>query len=303
MVKEKQVIFQIDSPAVKEAFTANNYSIEYSNENNLTENDLCVLYFSSNEIYYPNTLDSFNYSIMQRDKYEWKRNKFPSAKKHIFIRDIRKQWYLGGINATLDNPLKLLDFLKKETAGYRTFTIGSSAGGYGAILFGSLLECERIYAFNAQLNLKVTMQNSNAFTDPILFEKVKEKDWIRYYDLSNFISSSTDNYYFQSCQSKMDIEQYHAISEEAQNNLKIIRLKTTNHGFPFLRINLPYVLAFTPKELNQYVNKTFHPITFSIQMIGIIPTFTFVLKALKDRFQKKRLEAKLKQNPNTKINE
>jgi hypothetical protein len=296
MVKEKQLIFQIDSPAVIAAFSAENYSIEYTDETDQTETDLCVLYFSSNEIYYPNTLASFNYSIIQRDKYEWKRNKFPKAKKHIFIRDIHKQWYLGGINATLDNPLKVLDFLKKETAGYRTITIGSSAGGYGALLFGSLLGCERIYAFNAQLNLKITMKKSNALTDPILFEKVDDVNWKAYYDLSNFISPTTDNYYFQSCQSKMDIEQYEAISVEARKKIKIIRLQTANHGFPFLRINLPNVLAFSPKELDQFVNKTFHPITFSIRLIGVIPTIGFVLKALRDRYQKKRLEAKLRQS-------
>lgn len=294
MVKEKQLIFQIDSSAVKEAFKADNYSIEYTDETTYIENDLCVLYFSSNEIYYPNTLNSFNYSIIQRDKYEWKRNKFPKAKKHIFIRDIHKQWYLSGINSTLDNPVKLLDFLKKETAGYRIITMGSSAGGYGALLYGSLLKCERIYAFNAQLNLNITMRNSNSVTDPILFEKANDDTWKDYFDLSNFISPTTDNFYFQSCRSKMDVDQYEAISKEAQNNLKIIRLQTSNHGFPFLRINLPYVLAFTPKEIAQYVNKNFHPILFSIRLIGIIPTFSFVLKALKDRYQKKRLEASLK---------
>ncbi len=298
MVKEKQLIFQIDSPAVIEAFKADNYSIEYTDETDQTESDLCVLYFSSNEIYYPNTLSSFNYSIIQRDKYEWKRNKFPKAKKHIFIRDIHKQWYLSGINDTLDNPKKLLDFLRKETEGYRTITIGSSAGGYGALLFGSMLECERIYAFNAQLNLTVTMQNSNALTDPVLFEKVNDVNCKAYYDLSNFISPITDNYYFQSCQSQMDIEQYEAISLEAQNNLKIIRLQTANHGFPFLRINLPYVLAFSPKELDQFVNKTFHPITFSIRLIGVVSTISFVLKALNDRYKKKRLEARLKNKKN-----
>ncbi len=142
------------------------------------------------------------------------------------------------------------------------------------------------------------MQKSNALTDPILFEKANDLNWAAYYDLNNFISQNTDNYYFQSCLSKMDIEQYEAISLVAQKTLKIIRLQTSNHGFPFLRINLPNVLAFSPREINQYVNKTFHPITFSIQLIGLIPTISFVLKALKDRYKKKRLEERLK---NTKI--
>jgi hypothetical protein len=296
MVEEKQLIFQIDSPAVLIAFEAENYNIEYLNDTDLVESDLCVLYFSSNEIYYPNTIQAFDYSIIQRDKYEWKRNKFPKAKKHIFIRDIRKQWYLGGINATLDSPIKLLDFLKNETGGYRIITIGSSAGGYAALLFGSLLKCERIYAFNAQLNLNVILRNSNAITNPILFQKVNDDTWKDYFDLSNFISSATDNYYFQSCHSQMDVEQYQAVNERTRKNLKIIRLQTSNHGFPFLRINLPNVLAFTPNDLGKYVNKTFHPIFFSVRLIGMLPTVTFLLKALKDRYQKKQLEASLKVN-------
>lgn len=100
MVKAKNNIFQIDSKCVIEAFKEDNYSIEYAEEIDLIENDLCVIYFSSNEIYYPNTLESFEYSILKNDKYEWKQNKFSNAKKHIFLRDLHKQWYLSGINAT-----------------------------------------------------------------------------------------------------------------------------------------------------------------------------------------------------------
>lgn len=295
MDKEKQLIFQIESPAVLQAFAADNYDIEYNNSDQ-TEDDLCVLYFSSNEIYYPNTIQAFDYSIIQRDKYEWKRNKLPQARKHIFIRDIRKQWYIGGINATLDSPIKLLEFLKAETSGYRIFTIGSSAGGYAAVLFGSLLNANRVYAFNAQLNLNITMKGSNSLTDPILFEKVKEDHLNTYFDLSNYFTSITDYYYFQSCGSQMDIEQYQAISLEAQKKIKIIRFRTSNHGFPFLRINLPYILAFGTNELAQFVSKTYNPIIFSIRLIGVQPTVTFVIKALTDRYKKKRLEVSLKNN-------
>ena len=59
------MIFQIDSPTVKEAFKLDNYTIEYAEENDLIESDLCVIYFSSNEIYYPNTIKSFEYSIIK----------------------------------------------------------------------------------------------------------------------------------------------------------------------------------------------------------------------------------------------
>jgi hypothetical protein len=291
---DNQVIFQIDSTSVKEAFKLDNYSIEFYDESEFLEKDLCVIYFSSNEIYYPNTFESFEYSILKRDKYEWKRNKFPRARKHIFLRDLHKQWYLSGINESLNNPIKILDFLKSETEGYRVITIGSSAGGYAALLFGSLLECERIYAFNAQMNLRVTMKNSNPTTDPILFALENDVKWSPYFDLSNFLSSTTDNYYFQSCYSQMDLDQLAGITKDAQNKLNIIRFRTSNHGFPFLRVNLKNVLSFSQHTLHQYSNKTIHPIIFSFQLIGIIPTLVFVVKALKNRYQKKKLEASLK---------
>jgi len=288
------MIFQIDSPFVKQAFKSGNFNIEYAEENYLIENDLCVIYFSSNEIYYPNTLESFEYSILERNKYEWKRNKYTKAKKHIFLRDLHKQWYLSGINDTVNNPEKVLDFLRSETIGYRVITIGSSAGGYAALLFGSMLKCDRIYAFNAQLNLRITMKNSNPLTDPILFDKVKEKDFEHFFDLSNFLNNKTDNYYFQSCNSKMDVEQFDGINKKSQNLLKTIRFQTSNHGFPFLRINLLSVLSFDKFKIDSLVNKKFHPILFSISLIGIFQTIIFVFKAFKDRFFKKQLESKYK---------
>lgn len=297
MDKKEPFIFQINSPAVLKAFENNNYCIEYSSSTEeVCDPNLCAIYFSSNEIYYPNTLRSFIYSIIERDKYEWKRNKHPMASKHIFIRDIRKQWYIGGVNSKLDSPLKLVEFLKRETTGYKVFTIGSSAGGFAAILFGSLLKVKRVYAFNAQLNLEVTMQSSMALVDPILFDKVKDDAIKPYFDLSNFIGDSVDYYYFQSCYSKMDTDQYNATNPHSRKYLRIIRFKTSNHGFPFLRINLPYIMAFEKRELEELVNQAFHPINFSIRLIGFISTLKSVIKVVRDRYNKKRIEASLKKD-------
>ena len=293
MDKKESFIFQIESPAVLKAFGSKNYCIEYNTEEGLDSN-LCVIYFSSNEIYYPNTLKSFDYSIIERDKYEWKRNRHPNAGKHIYIRDIRKQWYIGGINSKFDTPFKLSEFLKAETLGYKVYTIGSSAGGFAAILFGSLLKVKRVYAFNAQLNLEVTMQSSSAFVDPILFDKVKDDEVKTYFDLSNFITDNVDYYYFQSCYSKMDTVQYNSISSQSKKYLRIIRFKTSNHGFPFLRINLPYILALGEKSLDDLVGKSFNLIVFSFHLIGLTPTIKFLFKAIVDRYHKKRMEASLK---------
>jgi len=295
MVTKRQLIFQIESSAVLKSFAEDNFNVEY-NDSNQVEDDLCVIYFSSNEIYYPNTIEAFNSSILQKNKYEWKRNKLSQARKHIFIRDIRKQWYIGGINEKLDSPIKLLEFLKTATAGYRIFTIGASAGGYGAILFGSLLKANRVYAFNASLNLNIKLKRTSPIENPILFEKAKDKNLNIYFDLSNHISTDSNCYYFQSCHSQMDLDQYDAISLESKKNLKTIRFQTSNHGIPFLRINLSHIFNFDKNRLESLVNKTFHPILFSSRLIGVIPTIYFLIKALKDRYKKKRLESKLKTN-------
>jgi len=172
-------------------------------------------------------------------------------------------------------------------------TIGSSAGGYAAILYGSLLECERVYAFNAQLNLKITMKNSKPNIDPILFDKQNDYNFIDYYDLSNFLNNKTEFYYFQSCYSRIDLEQLYGITKHAQKNLRTIRFLTANHGFPFLRQNLKNVFLFSSKELSYYFNKTLHPLLFSFNLIGVFPTFYFFFKALKDRYKKKQKEKML----------
>jgi hypothetical protein len=286
-----QMIFQIDSSIVKEKFKEDNYTIKYDKEiSEEEENKLCAIYFSSHEIYFPNTYAAFEYSILKRDKYEWMGNKLPNAHKHIFIRDIKKQWYLNGINDKLNHPLKVLEFLRNETKGYRVITIGSSAGGYAALLFGNLLTCERVYAFNASLNLFEKINTSNAIENPILFSKRFDKEMDIYFDLGKILTTKSDNYYFQSCLSMNDVNQFDSLKKENQSNLKIIRFKTSNHGIPFLRINLKNVLTFTASELDSYVNTKVHPLVFSINLIGLISTFNFTLKAVKNKLKKKTLE-------------
>jgi hypothetical protein len=51
------------------------------------------------------------------------------------------------------------------------------------------------------------MQHSNVLTDLALFEKAKDVRWQHYFDLDHFTASpTTANYYFQSCQSEVDLD-------------------------------------------------------------------------------------------------
>ncbi|WP_034919498.1 hypothetical protein [Gillisia sp. CAL575] len=288
-VKDQQ-IFQIDSNFIKEALSpGNNIKIVEEEGTVNTQPPICVIYFSSNEIYYPNTESSFKNAILERNKYEWQNSKYPGASKHIFIRDIKKQWYIEGINDQLNSPEKLKQFLVVQTEGYKIYTIGSSAGGYAAVLFGSLLKADRVYAFNSQLDLNITLKKSNSSIDPLLY-RYKDSDRSKYFKVNSFLINEVDYFYFQSCLSTMDIEQYDSVNDKEK--LTKISFKTSNHGFPFLRHNIQYVFSLLPEELRELSRKTLHPFNFARKIDGIYKTIYIVSKAILKRIKKKLYDEK-----------
>lgn len=109
----------------------------YTNPN--SDNTYSVIYFSSNGIQFPNNEEKFLIFIKDRNRFEWMKNKISKAKKHIFLRDIFRQWYLEGINKDLNSIEKVKDFLEFETRGTMIINVGVSSGGFVAVLFGTLL--------------------------------------------------------------------------------------------------------------------------------------------------------------------
>ena len=101
----KNKTFQTDSDIVWEVYKNNkNYKIEYNE--NCKEKNYCAIYFCSNDIYYPNNESIFRKRIIEKNFYEWFGTRVDKAYKHIFVRDVFKQWYLTGININIDNPLQ-----------------------------------------------------------------------------------------------------------------------------------------------------------------------------------------------------
>ncbi len=278
-------IFQIDDSLVRDVYqNHDNYEIVYE-EGAKVHKDLCVIYFSSNEIYYPNTPLSFQRSILNKNKYEWRNNTFPNGHKHIFVRDIQKQWYVEGINKELDTPEKVAELLRSLTQNFRVYTIGSSAGGFAAMLFGSLLNAERIYAFNAQLNLNIIMRDSTPLIDPVLFKYAQSPERAVYFKIENFVLPTVEYYYFQSCKSVMDIQQYKSFGRKEL--ITRIPFKTANHGFPFLRHNLRHVLNLPDKDLKEMAKEEIHPFIFAVHIDGFFKTTYMVTSAILNRLKKK----------------
>lgn len=283
------IIFQIQSPEVV------NY---YQNQENIkiiedksTQSGICVIYFSSNELYYPNTIAAFTTSIIKKDKFEWQNNRFPNAQLHIFVRDIQKQWYVEGVSAKYNTIPLVAQYLKVLSNGYKVYTMGSSAGGFAAILFGSLINCERVYAFNAQFNLDIIIKNSKPNTDPLLFKYKTEKNYAQYFSVSDFLKPTINYFYFQSANSEMDIVQFNACVNKKY--VHKIEFATSNHGFPFLRHNLPFVLSMTVSQLIAQSKKAkIHPFLFSVKIDGFYKAFTFSINAILKRVKKKMYDEK-----------
>lgn len=215
----------------------------------------CYIYFSGNGIYDPDTLEAFNKTIVKEDRYEWKRWKADS-KRIIFVRDIYKEWYFEGINEECNTIDKVYELLKTLTAGYKVITVGSSAGGYAAVLFGIMLKAERVFAFSAQFDLTEWLEKRNLLISrPFLQQE-------QYINIKSLLqNSNVEIYYFFPAYVKAD-----NIQAEIVKNMKNVHsfgVKSKLHGKALYPNSIPDVLSFDMEKLEnlekKYQNKVVSP--------------------------------------------
>jgi hypothetical protein len=279
----KPYSFQVDSELVQNIYqNRDNYLIEYSIGN---PQEYCIIYFSGNDLYYPNTEQAFRERLISKDHFEWYKTRINSGYKHIFVRDIQKQFYLAGINSRLSSSQKLFSFLKDETSGFKVITVGCSAGGFASVTYGQLLGAERIYSFNGGFEIRSKLNTSTETANPIIFRNREDKDLELWFDSRNFITNPSTIYYFQSNKSAWDLNQYEHIKDFPVNRIQFINSK---HGIPFLKSNLPVVLNSSEKDLQCISGSTFHPLIFSIKIVGISKTFVALSEIIKYGFKKLR---------------
>ncbi len=83
--------------------------------------------------------------------------------KRLFVRDLKQAWYHRGVQrhgATIPKVAEHLDRLIASQRIERLVVVGTSAGGYAALIFGSLLGADRVLCWGPQtcLDLKVLGQ-------------------------------------------------------------------------------------------------------------------------------------------------
>lgn len=283
-------VFQVDSEIVKNAYrNLDNYLIVEDDTNIEANEKICALYFSGHSIYFPNNEQVFNNQIIKKNRFEWYGKRFKAASKHIYLRDIHKQWYLTGINARINSPEKLLDFLKEQTDGYQIVCIGSSAGGYAALLYGALLNAKVVFAFSPRLECHSLERRSNPSINPLYF-RLKNTERVKYMDIIPFLKESSNRIYcFYPSKSKLDqIQLSHLNSNYSSelSNLKVIIFNTAKHGVPFPKVALEPILYNCWRNLDNLAAKTQNPILYSIKQVGLLKTIKGMYVQLKNHYFK-----------------
>ncbi len=131
-------------------------------------------------------------------------NTYPNCDK-LFYLDKTSHFYIDGIPPITKSVEETTQYISDKIKKYEKICfIGHSAGGYAAILYGSLLNVHHIIAFVPQTNLEIR-------------EDIFNDDNIKYIDLKEYINNKT-KYKLIGDKTATDINDIHCI--EQCNNIK-----------------------------------------------------------------------------------
>lgn len=210
----------------------------YKNDNykvikGLGQNKRCIVFCSSNGLYFPDTEETFREKIVCNDRYEWGHvasELIEHVEQIVFIRDVRKNFYVTGINQQVNTIGKVINLLKGVCKGYDIVTVGSSAGGYMATILGMLLGARYILNWGGQWNLL----DYNKVVENYYFLNKYKNDVERnsFFDLSDHVQQNTvPIYYFYAARNESDIQQ--AKYTEDISNIYSFSLDSDVHGQGF----------------------------------------------------------------------
>lgn len=267
---------------VWEAYKGDNYQCIDTG----TESDICYIFFSSNGLYYPDEKEVFEREIICKNRFEWKwvvkhSDILKKAGRIIYVRDIFKDWYSLGINEEINTIDKTLELLRDLTEGYRIVTIGSSAGGYMAVLAAVRLQALWCINFSGQYRVDTTVQKE-------------------YQDLSGMIGSYKGQiFYFVPICSQQDLEQYELI--KGLSCIKTFCFTGRKHADTMLTGNMAYVIDKDQEELlrlyKHYVGRKIGKVGFLFYSVPISGIIRIVPKEIKG-FIERRIKRYSKENAN-----
>ena len=240
-----------DNSLLSEVYRGDNYKVIEG----LADNGKCVIFFSGNALYYPNTESSFRTTVIEKDRYEWAGVASVMVKyvsRIILVRDIRKCWYTYGISEKYDTVNKTVEMLKQLCSGYDIYTYGNSAGGYMAVLAGIGLKAKAVFNWGGQIDLhgKDIYLEENDFIKAAIRDPEKT-------DQLDLKSCLKDNvipvYSFYAAKNDLDIVELKELT--GAKNVNIIRFDSDRHGQGFDRDVYINLMQLDEDSLNAVFEK------------------------------------------------
>lgn len=219
------------------------------------DGEYTAIYFTGN-VFTSDEAKNPEHKLLRNNHFDFYKMRIKKASKHILVRDVSEKWYSNGISDELDSIEKVAEFLKEQTKDSKIITIGVSAGGYAACLFGSLLSAKYAIAISAQF------QACNEINLP---EMLKKSDMPVYYIYPSY--------------SDMDIEHYELVKDI--ESVKVLNLKSSVHHQPVFKDALKKIINSDINELNKmfaYKHKPIKERVFILKHFGI---FDFLNRMVK----------------------
>ncbi|MEN9352756.1 MAG: hypothetical protein RL318_81 [Fibrobacterota bacterium] len=214
------------------------------------------LFFSGNALYFPNTDEVLERTIIHSDRYEWEnilsQGIIPFSFA-IFVRDIKKTWYSEGISAQYPDIDALLGLLKTLIPdGRKLVCVGNSAGGYAATLFGILLGAERIINVSGFVLLGDDL--CSGAENPALNAAMQVEKKRKWFDLRPLLATGNcDIYHIYPVDSAMDQEQHAILSR--YSNVHAFPVASSRHGDGAPGYIYPYLLSFSNERMRELAKR------------------------------------------------
>jgi hypothetical protein len=266
-----RVITRVDIPEVADVYLRHqNYEIIDYNEHD----DRCFVYFSSHGLYYPNDSETFRRLILVANRFEWKKNLVPSARRVILLRDVQRHFYLEGINGSINSIDKLVDFLRLQTQGLRVICVGSSAGAYAAALVGTLLNASHVFSFSGYFSLWEPLRSDH----PSLSKYEEDVEYNRYFSIVELMRSSrTPVFYFYPALCAIDAEQSRLVEDLA--NVYEFKFRSDRHGVECYPVTYVDLFGRSLEELTRlhrrYKGSVISPLRFSVGVSGVLKSLKY----------------------------
>ena len=182
----------------------------------------------------------------------------------LFMRDINCRYYMTGLKSTTNSLEETLDLIREIIAKKKykkVVGLGCSAGGFAAILYGHLLNFDKVLAFSPQtvLNHKKTLLIGDKYNAPKtcewLHERTKQSNspttdlYKKSLDLNNMkpFNCSVDVHY--SVSANMGTDKLHALYIEDADKCMIIEHPGNDHMVALTLRNNGKLKAIIDKEL------------------------------------------------------